>query len=273
MPELCIALLEPERYKRPIAALAEGKRALTHLALIDIDGTLRRCYVKAFATDDAQPADRPWRCLLNEIVGYTVAHHAGLPQPHAGLIRLQREQLLLLFPKARIQEDGIVCFVSVEAHDPANSTTGMAKALFSALADLQQELLGWKRFAAVMAFDTWLANVDRNTGNLIRIGPREFSIIDHSDVLTGPRWRAEDLDGSMDFPNKILDLAFKADALPLPIKSAIVDSATRLWHVYRKAEPELAFWLGGDGLRAWHFIWRRVETAEPLLRQRVQLVV
>lgn len=128
-PPLSLALLEPAQYKRGLGPVSAGRRALTHLALIDMGGRLTRCYVKAAPPP---PPGRPARGLLNEIVGYTLAHHAGVPQPAGGLIRLAAAQLAAVHAGLPADGGDVICFVSAEAHDARDPRTGMARALFGA---------------------------------------------------------------------------------------------------------------------------------------------
>lgn len=286
-PPLCLALLDPEQYVLPLQAIEDGKSGYTHLALIQHDGELRRWYVKAaremkaYALDgDSSPVMGPMRELINEIIGHTLAHHAGLPQPRGGLIRLRLDQLRRIHPAAHFSDrrffDDVICFASLEAHNPKRRNHGMAKLLYRDNINLRRALADWSALPAVMAFDSWVANIDRNSGNLIQAGRGQFALIDHGHILTGPHWQAKNLDGGKDFLNVLLDQIFDAAALPLPTKSAILKAAADFWPVYLKAEPELSFWLSGkedpDKAHAQQFIRNRIDTVAPLLRSRVRLV-
>lgn len=48
---------------------------------------------------------------------------------------------------------------------------------------LEQALLAWPRINEVAVFDEWIHNKDRNLGNLLFVGPKEFAIIDHGKAL------------------------------------------------------------------------------------------
>ena len=48
---------------------------------------------------------------------------------------------------------------------------------------LEQALLAWPKINEVAAFDEWIDNRDRNLGNLLFVGPKEFAIIDHGKAL------------------------------------------------------------------------------------------
>lgn len=52
-------------------------------------------------------------------------------------------------------------------------------------------LVAWPKFLAAIAFDEWIANSDRDPGNLLFIGPREFQLIDHGEALPNRLNRAD----------------------------------------------------------------------------------
>ena len=276
--KLCIDRLQPDQYVTALGAVAGGKDARTHLALINHNNATRRWYVKLVPRASATAAGLPVRGLINEIVGYTLAHHAGLPQPQCALIRVPHTVLRAMHGNlgedANPAADNEVCFASLEAHDPRHRNEGMAKLLYRDFADIQSKLLDWSDLPAVMAFDTWVANIDRNTGNLIQVGPGEFSVIDHGRILTGPHWEVNDLKSGDDYANMLMDTLFDSKKLPLPVKSRIVHSARRFLDVYRKAEAELIYWFGTDPdkLEARQFLHMRTSSALPMLKSRVGLV-
>ncbi|NMG64390.1 hypothetical protein GPA19_05445 [Azoarcus indigens] len=215
--------------------------------------------------------------MENEIVGYVMACHARIEQPPGGIIQL---------PGALLQGIGIpceapsaYCFVSMSCIDLNSRRQG---SLFALLGDNLEALQGilqeWPGFPQLVAFDSWLANVDRNTGNLILTGNAHLIPIDHSDILTGPEWTHNDLvtmEEKWSF-NKLLELIFPAESLPLPIRSAILKSAERFNAAYSLARRDLYRWLGSgdpDYLRAHHFIWGRAETTKSNLAAYFNMIL
>lgn len=270
LPNLCLNCLQPVHYLRSFRTEQGGQSALTHLALVRTPKGDRRAYVKTYLPAASQG-------LLNEIIGYTLAFHAGLPQPDGALIKLPNTYLSRLFPNAPLSGTYSTCFLSVDVEDTCKRRVGTAKAFFGK--DIQQlaaSLKNWPAYSLMVGFDEWIANVDRNTGNLMMVGPDQFWVIDHGHILTGPGWSAEDMNPEQWSKNKLLDLVFDVPKLPLPIKNAILRSAEGFLKVYAKAWPELCFWLPGqslsDKLMAHHFIWKRAETSAELLKERIQLV-
>ena len=277
-PPLCIERLQPDQYAAALGPVSAGHDAHTHLAFINHRGDMRRWYVKLVPNGNGTSGLPPVRGLINEIVGYTLAHHAGLPQPQAALIRVTHAVLHSMHKDLGENADSPlgseICFASLEAHNPRQRDTGMVKLLYRDFAEIRTNLLDWKDLPAVMAFDTWVANVDRNTGNLIQVGRGQFDVIDHGRILTGPHWEVSDLKSDDDYANKLMDTLFDPKKLPLPVKSAILHSARTFQEVYSKAKPELNIWFGADPDKreAHDFLQKRVLSAAPLLKQRVGLV-
>lgn len=230
----------------------------------------RHVYVKAYPTEAG-------RGLLNDIVGYLMAYHAGIDQPPSGIINLSAETLAQV--GIQTSADAVWCFVSTACSDLNRRGHGSLAALFNHdLQSVRGILENWPGFAQLVAFDTWLANVDRNTGNLIMTGKNRLVPIDHSDILTGPLWSFEDLIQHEDAwtLNKLIDIIWPVELLPLPIRSAILKSADRFQSAYAAAREDLYSWLSNghrDTHRAHHFLWRRSESCKGVLPTKVSLII
>ena len=76
-------------------------------------------------------------------------------------------------------------------------------------------------------------------------GKNRLVPIDHSDILTGPCWSFEDLIQHEDAwtLNKLIDIIWPVELLPLPIRSAILKSADRFQSAYAAAREDLYLWL------------------------------
>ena len=237
----CLTVFKTDDYVRFHRFESIGVSALTHLASLKTEKGPRHAYIKAYRPE-------AHRGLLNEIVGYILAHHAHLPQPDGGVISLPTAHLRGLFPAEELsEEEHTPCFASVDAQDILRRSTGTAKVLFGDnLKELAASLKNWRAYALMVAFDEWLANIDRNSGNLLMIGLDDYWAIDHGHLLTGPAWFGEDLDPDNWSENKMLDLFFSHASLPLPMKNAIVKSSEAFLAVYARAQPELQKWLSGE---------------------------
>lgn len=258
---------DPSEYLYPIRTIGGQHRALTHIALFT---ERRHVFVKAY------PAEAP-RGLINDIVGYLMARHAGIDQPPGGIIALPAQALA----RAGITttEPAIWCFTSTSCIDLNDRRHGSLAALFgSNLESVRTILEGWPGFAQLVAFDTWLANVDRNTGNLMLTGANTLCPIDHSDILTGPAWQFDELVANEDqwTMNKLIDIIWPIDTLPLPIRSAILNSAERFQKVYASAREDLHHWLSSSDNtlhRGHHFIWKRSESCKDILANKLSMIL
>jgi hypothetical protein len=54
-------------------------------------------------------------------------------------------------------------------------------------------LLTWSAYRETALFDEWIANTDRNIGNILFNGTDDFVLIDHGRALTGEHWKAANL--------------------------------------------------------------------------------
>jgi len=256
---------DPSEYLHPIRLIGGKHRANTHIAQFT---ERRHVFVKAYP--DSAP-----RGLINDIVGYLMARHAGIEQPQSGIIALPASAL------ARVglttSAPAVWCFASTSCIDLSNRRHGSLTALFGDnLHAIRNVLESWPGFAQLVAFDTWLANIDRNTGNLILTSNNTLYPIDHSDILTGPEWNLNDLVAKEDewTMNKLVECIFPIDTLPLPVRSAILNSAERFQSVYGKARSDLYDWLADNDLhRVHHFIWKRSESCKDILLNKFSMIL
>jgi hypothetical protein len=197
----------------------------------------RRAY---FKTDPSAYA------MLNEEIGYMLAKSANLPQPNAGRIWIQGAVLHEFDPKRwpDSTKPGL-CWVTYEAKDrsgkPApsikaklniSSSTPITPELTKLITGIFSKL---KLLARLIDFDAWVANIDRNIGNILLTSPDSFVLIDHGAILGGPLWPAA-LHSNPDAyaKNMILDHIYSPakDTLSLPIKNAIVKECDALVRAY-----------------------------------------
>ena len=63
----------------------------------------------------------------------------------------------------------------------------------------------WKLMEDIAVFDEWVANIDRNAGNILYDGITGYWLIEHAHALTGPNWSAPTLqDSGRSFKNHLL---------------------------------------------------------------------
>jgi hypothetical protein len=204
----------------------------------------RRAY---FKTDPSRYA------MLNEEIGYMLAKASKLPQPKAGRIWIQGGLLHAISPTSWPDPTKhALCWVTYQAKDIAGkaapSVTAKLKIGTNNLnePELLKIIMGimskFKLLARLIVFDAWIANVDRNTGNILVVSQDSFVLIDHGAVLGGPTWPAA-IHSQPDsyVATKILDVIYEPakDTLSLPTKTAIVKECELL----AKAYEEAASWL------------------------------
>jgi hypothetical protein len=69
------------------------------------------------------------------------------------------------------------------------------------------ELLAWPALTKAAVLDELLLNVDRNCGNMHRLGKNRFVLIDHEKAFGGPAWNLEKLRLRLKSPSTHNDLA------------------------------------------------------------------
>lgn len=138
------------------------------------------------------------REFFNELLAASVGKALGLNIPEIYLVAGPDEPVL---SNALLLASGErLCFGSALAPYPAfNKALGLVDPMppLVQLA-LTQALKAWPGCGEAIAFDTWLANIDRNAGNLLFEPNGNHLLIDHRRCLSGPTWTIADLD-----PNRL----------------------------------------------------------------------
>ncbi|MFM2060209.1 MAG: hypothetical protein RLY71_4594 [Pseudomonadota bacterium] len=267
-------------YTAPLRAVSGGQRAHTHFAQVMVDGRSETAYVKSFSAGSDQ-------LLFNEVVGGWLAQVSGIGAPPGGLLWVPESALQAVFPGTAFSvANGMVasyaCAPVGNGYGVAALGLGIAIEQSVAAAQMlnaaQQHLLDWPGFPACVAFDAWVANVDRHLNNLLLAAGGRLVPIDHSDCFGGPAT----LDPDFVAPhaahlNKLLDLVFpQADLLPLPIKARLVMSAEQWPDVRRQCDADLrqlTRWLGEQRGRNWlEWLTIRADITAQLLRDRVRML-
>ncbi|EAQ5910579.1 hypothetical protein FEF66_21565 [Salmonella enterica] len=224
-----IEVLSQASFKSVLGRPSEGQIALTLLCLIDWpDGVQRQSYVKIFASEENIG-------VFNEILGYLLTKSDDLPvAPKAGL---------LILPDGVIDSIGKsvspIAFVTskVTGHSPSSyyNIGDMIK-----FESLKKILDGWEKLHKTIAFDEWVANQDRNLGNLIIDSHSQVTLIDHSNMPVDLMWSPKDLSIAINPVNK-LEMALRA--LPtLPQKMAIVNGANGQTEALDIVMAEVVYW-------------------------------
>lgn len=170
------------------------------------DGNLNNTFRGPVLTDDGEERlafikDLNLVQLCNELVVFCLARNANLPTPDCYL-GLVRPGVLPISNAPQIHDGCHLVLVSVDVKIP-NMTYRWKGADDLGKRALVSELAKWNDLGQLYAFDSWVANVDRNTGNLLFGGDNEYWIIDHGHCFTGPSWQPENLKPDRQYLNKL----------------------------------------------------------------------
>lgn len=205
-----VTILSPDKYIASLEHVSDGRMSATHLASVRwTDNVVGRFYVKVY------PKCHP-KGLINEIIGYLTAYSAGIPQPKkVALIQIPKEVIDVNFKgDFELFGDVYLGWASEDAGITPNTYLSMNDAISY---DKSLEYLKkWKFFPDLLAFDDWVANQDRNTGNMVITGNRDFCIIDHGNVPVSEKWTNNCLVVEKVYMNKLLDGLFNGN-YPLPL--------------------------------------------------------
>jgi hypothetical protein len=146
--------------------------------------------------------------FCNEVIAHELARRAGLKIPDAYVVMVNQSDYPL--SKAVLATGGsVIGFASADVGIESARKIGIDT--LKALAAL---FASWKEWPEVAAFDDWIANIDRNTGNFL-VGARgDVWIIDHGHAFTGPTWTIGDLDPTCSCTNKLCAAAGAGIGLP-----------------------------------------------------------
>ncbi|QGQ69808.1 hypothetical protein [Halomonas sp. PA16-9] len=161
----------------------EGIRALTQPCYLRwSDGTESQAYLKIFGSNLGT-------CIINEITGFLIGKACNLPLPNKlGMLQLPED-----FVKANQCCEWAIAVSEV----PGKTLKMIYKDVgVDSFAPIFDHLFEWSRIEDVLAFDDWIANGDRNIGNVVIAGSSSYYLIDHSDALVKSNWSIGDLDPS-----------------------------------------------------------------------------
>ncbi|WP_170429964.1 HipA family kinase [Ruegeria arenilitoris] len=141
--------------------------------------------------------------ICNELVANELARRAGLPTPNCYLGEVPNDEIPVE-NGPRITHGGRLVFVSEKVKVPSVTFQWIGRRAPEIQA-LCQKIAKWEKLGSLYAFDAWLANVDRNQGNLLFGGDDDVWLIDHGKCFTGENWSPSSLDANQDYPS-VLEL-------------------------------------------------------------------
>jgi len=231
------------------------------------------------AWDDSLPehADLPvyvricgLRPAAAELVCAVVGRAIGLPVPEPFLIRIARGTL----PRSRLLDPKAQQCLAFGCHDVGGAT--FAQLLRADSDATLMLLLSWKHLVPVATFDEWMANPDRNFGNILFVAGSLW-LIDHAEALGGVQADlyplAELTDAS--FSNRLAGLL---EPLQNPQRVVALERA-REWIANPAGALDLGAALACTGINPWHskaeqdglldFVRERLTLTHALLCQRL----
>lgn len=228
-----IRVLDSSFYAGPAGIpRSEGNSALTHQGwLRDASGKLKRAWFKLLTAADRQ--------FVNEITGYLLARHCQLPCPQeAFIVHVPVDTLSRLHPHVTFDStrETLPLWASLDLEGRS------ARYHFHTPTDLlTKELLGWDFLIDAVAFDEWIANMDRNMENLIYLGKKRWALIDHGNIIGSPAWATPD--ASMRTRNVLKMLAWPGAIAPKD-EDALIASTEGHAFPFSQAIAEMRHWWG-----------------------------
>lgn len=229
MMRTSIELLNQASLKSVLSRPSEGKMALTLLCLVEWpDKIQRQCYVKIFAESQGLG-------VFNEILGYLLTKAEELPvAPKAGILVLPEE----LKKEISIPVAPVAFLTSKVSGNSPSSFYNLGQLLqFESLCKV---IDGWEKLPQTIAFDEWVANQDRNLGNVIIDSNFAVTLIDHSNMPVDLVWSASMLDKEIE-PRNVLSDVFR-NTPNLPQKMEIIRGANKQTTSLKLAREEIMFW-------------------------------
>jgi len=213
--------------------------------------------------------------LINELVSSVLGRTLGLPVPPGFIVLVNRDD----YPESEfLVSQGLerTLAFGVESIGHPDLKRRIKIEGDSVVQELFQTWTGW---CDAMTFDEWIANRDRNQGNLLLGAPGEVWLIDHGHAFTGPNWLPSDLDPAVAVRNEIALVI--APHLALPERHRALRRATEISDECRKIsanevlkEGFAAAFASGEEIQALEsFIVRRISELVRLIAMRVGLPV
>lgn len=185
-------------YRKFLRSAVDGCMGIgTHVAeIMWDDGICRESFVKFYRHDKK-------RALLNEAIGFLLIKSLELPQPELGgflQYKISETGTPELWKDASDIEKyrgEIIAWVTTNTNglNKRIEITEQKDSKIQAylISQVEESLKHWNHLPELILCDDWLANDDRNLGNLLELPNRTFTLIDHGGILYGDNWSAWDI--------------------------------------------------------------------------------
>lgn len=196
-----------------------------------------------------------------ELLCGVVGRALGLPVPEPFLVRISRGAL----PRSRLLDTRLPECMAVASHNVGG--TNFVKLLHRSSDSALRLLLTWEHLVPVATFDEWLANTDRNLGNIL-FAAGTLWLIDHADALGGTQAQLYPLAELTEvaFDNK---LGRMLEGLQRPQRVAALQQASH-WLAHPAGALDLQAALQCTGLAAWQSTAARTQLLD-FVRARLTL--
>ena len=138
------------------------------------------------------------RQLALELVVAALGKLLGFPIPNAFLVISDKTLATSIGPTIATGER--LMFASEDTQSPPLAQ--IFKSTDPAKIETLKKLASWPNICSLFSLDTWVANIDRHSGNLL-IGSGGVWYIDHGHCFGGPRTPLGTLDSTHQYPQKI----------------------------------------------------------------------
>ncbi len=213
--------------------------------------------------------------IVNEITGWLCAHAMGVPQPEFAFVAnipLAR----LRSPTGWVAQEKRRGAATLPAFctkrlDGKSAAIRMPNSEIPALLD---DVRAWKDVARATALDEHIAHTDRHLNNLIRLGRRQYAVIDNGRLAsdTTASWSAGTLDSGRLYWNRLSERLWNNSPDDATV-SCILDAAANHAGAFENVRDELHYWwellLPTREYQDFSsFLERRTDIIEALLRKR-----
>jgi hypothetical protein len=252
---MSISVLSENSYLTSHEKVTGGAMGVTRMASIEWgDGSIRKCYVKVYP-----PKDRI-RKLCNELTGFTLGKALGILQPDsAALIPISKLFYGDFSEVADLNSDEVIwawvtteCGHSVKGIFHLDNFEELIQTdrnnTITKLIQAYSLVCNQKNLPNIIAFDDFIANDDRNIGNVVMIGDGNMGIIDHGEILGSIDWIADllVLNKTQNFNNKLLNILNDQPALKdqtkFTTKHMAVEAANRHKDAFISVQDILTTW-------------------------------